>query len=495
MPVDAACLTVLLLVDRCTSVAAPGCDRSVPPPAWLAVGEPHCQRLRTRRPIDRRRGRSRSGIARPATPVSHRHRRCRSPPTCARRSGSHPLRRSASAAPRPSTASRSRPAARSRSPTRRQVRAQRHASSPPEPSCDVAAGRTTRIGVRARRSTCYPFDRARPADCERDDRRPRVMRIVVDSLAPRPAAGRPADACGGTDAMTAAHGRGGRPAERRRRGSSWPTRRSATSTPAPSCAAPAITALSTRRQWHGRAATSLGAGCEVTAAAVAFLYVNFVVNAGPPTGRAARARRSAPHAVTPDRHTVGLCALLLDAGHGRRTASTSSVAMTAAWTGSGAAPAQLCVAATSSCSAAISTPPACAERPAAAPTPVARPVASGCQYPCDGERRHAVLDAPLRPRRDPLDLAVWTPGGRCRRRSSRSGPTSVALREVALTLAGMPPLVVASEVDQLRDRLGRGGPGRGVPAAGRRLRRDVRRPARRPTSPARCGCCCRWRWC
>ena len=32
-------------------------------------------------------------------------------------------------------------------------------------------------------------------------------------------------------------------------------------------------------------------------------------------------------------------------------------------------------------------------------------------------------------------------------------PDEVALREVALTLAGMPPLVVASEVDQLRDRL------------------------------------------
>jgi 3-deoxy-7-phosphoheptulonate synthase len=32
-------------------------------------------------------------------------------------------------------------------------------------------------------------------------------------------------------------------------------------------------------------------------------------------------------------------------------------------------------------------------------------------------------------------------------------PDAVALREAALTLAGMPPLVVASEVDQLRDRL------------------------------------------
>jgi 3-deoxy-7-phosphoheptulonate synthase len=32
-------------------------------------------------------------------------------------------------------------------------------------------------------------------------------------------------------------------------------------------------------------------------------------------------------------------------------------------------------------------------------------------------------------------------------------PDEVALREVAVTLAGMPPLVVASEVDQLRDRL------------------------------------------
>ena len=32
-------------------------------------------------------------------------------------------------------------------------------------------------------------------------------------------------------------------------------------------------------------------------------------------------------------------------------------------------------------------------------------------------------------------------------------PDDVALREVALTLSGMPPLVVASEVDQLRERL------------------------------------------
>ena len=55
-----------------------------------------------------------------------------------------------------------------------------------------------------------------------------------------------------------------------------------------------------------------------------------------------------------------------------------------------------------------------------------------------------------------------------------SWPDEVVLREVALTLAGQPPLVVASEVDQLRERLAAVARGRGVPAAGRRLRRDVR---------------------
>ena len=57
-----------------------------------------------------------------------------------------------------------------------------------------------------------------------------------------------------------------------------------------------------------------------------------------------------------------------------------------------------------------------------------------------------IADAP-----DDLGLDVWRtlPAAQ-----QPDWPDAVALREAALTLAGMPPLVVASEVDQLRARLG-----------------------------------------
>src|SRR5207244_7757975 len=51
---------------------------------------------------------------------------------------------------------------------------------------------------------------------------------------------------------------------------------------------------------------------------------------------------------------------------------------------------------------------------------------------------------------DDLDLDAWRslPAAQ-----QPEWPDEVALREAALILAGMPPLVVASEVDQLRERL------------------------------------------
>ena len=57
---------------------------------------------------------------------------------------------------------------------------------------------------------------------------------------------------------------------------------------------------------------------------------------------------------------------------------------------------------------------------------------------------------------DPLGLDAWRG---LTAAQQPNWPDEGELRDVAATLAGMPPLVVASEVDQLRDRFGLGRPG------------------------------------
>ena len=54
-------------------------------------------------------------------------------------------------------------------------------------------------------------------------------------------------------------------------------------------------------------------------------------------------------------------------------------------------------------------------------------------------------------------------------------PDAEAVAAASAEIATLPPLVFAGEVDILRDRLARAASRRGVPAAGRRLRRDLRR--------------------
>ena len=53
-------------------------------------------------------------------------------------------------------------------------------------------------------------------------------------------------------------------------------------------------------------------------------------------------------------------------------------------------------------------------------------------------------------------------------------PDAAALAEVEARLAKYPPLVFAGEARTLKRDLGKVEPGRGVPAAGRRLRRKLR---------------------
>ncbi len=58
-------------------------------------------------------------------------------------------------------------------------------------------------------------------------------------------------------------------------------------------------------------------------------------------------------------------------------------------------------------------------------------------------------------------------------------PDAAALTAVEAQLAGFPPLVFAGEARKLKRALGKVAAGRGVPAAGRRLRRELRRALRR----------------
>ena len=69
----------------------------------------------------------------------------------------------------------------------------------------------------------------------------------------------------------------------------------------------------------------------------------------------------------------------------------------------------------------------------------------------------------------------WRPS----RRAGAGLSRPAALAEVERQLAGYPPLVFAGEARKLKRALAHGGGRRGVPAAGRRLRRELRRAFRR----------------
>ena len=74
-------------------------------------------------------------------------------------------------------------------------------------------------------------------------------------------------------------------------------------------------------------------------------------------------------------------------------------------------------------------------------------------------------------------------------------PDPAQCAPVAAELAAQPPLVFAGECDQLKERLAAVAARRGVRAAGRRLRRDVRRRRTPTPSAASSRPCCRWRSC
>ena len=71
----------------------------------------------------------------------------------------------------------------------------------------------------------------------------------------------------------------------------------------------------------------------------------------------------------------------------------------------------------------------------------------------------------------------WTPkaGGASRSSRCRTTPTTRRCRTVEETLRNYPPLVFAGEARRLKDAARRGRRGQGLPAAGRRLRRELRR--------------------
>ena len=76
---------------------------------------------------------------------------------------------------------------------------------------------------------------------------------------------------------------------------------------------------------------------------------------------------------------------------------------------------------------------------------------------------------------------TWTPSSWRDRPAEQQPewPDAHALEQALKTLSTLPPLVFAGEARSLQRALGRGGPGRGLPAAGRRLRRVVQRLHRR----------------
>ena len=67
------------------------------------------------------------------------------------------------------------------------------------------------------------------------------------------------------------------------------------------------------------------------------------------------------------------------------------------------------------------------------------------------------------------------PGGSSQRAQQPEWPDADALKQAEATLSTLPPLVFAGEARRLTPPAGRGGPRRGLPAPGRRLRRVLRR--------------------
>ena len=74
-------------------------------------------------------------------------------------------------------------------------------------------------------------------------------------------------------------------------------------------------------------------------------------------------------------------------------------------------------------------------------------------------------------------------------------PDAKALADVEAQLATFPPLVFAGEARKLKKALGARRRGRGLPAAGRRLRRELRRARRQQHPRLLPRASCRWRWC
>ncbi|MFN2560151.1 MAG: hypothetical protein ABR571_02485 [Jatrophihabitans sp.] len=198
----------------------------------------------------------------------------------------------------------------------------------------LATGRTTRTES-GQTVYVYPFDGG-AGRCEREIAADGV-RIVVDSLA---AAGGKVDratACGGTDAMTA------RLAEAV----------ADDAVPRLQLAAPTISDLNVctivRRAGilamssfaNGKVRSmSFGAGCEVRPAD-AFLFVNFVIDAvRRPAG--GTSTTVGTHAIYAGSTTPDLCAYFSTQGR-TSDGQYEQLAVTATWTGAGAAPAKLCV--------------------------------------------------------------------------------------------------------------------------------------------------------
>jgi hypothetical protein len=198
----------------------------------------------------------------------------------------------------------------------------------------VAAGRTTRTQS-GQTVYVYPFD-AGAGRCEREIAADGV-RIVVDSLAPTGGKIDQATACAGTDALTA--------------------RLAAAvddnAVPRLQLADPTISDLNActivrragipamSRFANGRLRSmSFGAGCEVRPAD-AFLFFNFVISAArQPAG--GTSTTVGTHAVYAGPTTAGLCAYFSTQGR-TSDGQYEQLAVTATWTGAGAAPAQLCV--------------------------------------------------------------------------------------------------------------------------------------------------------
>lgn len=197
-----------------------------------------------------------------------------------------------------------------------------------------AAGRTTRTES-GQTVYVYPFDAA-AGRCEREIAAEGV-RIVADSLAPTGGKVDRATACGGTDATTARMAEAVADDAVPRLQLADPTISDLNACTIVRRAG--VTALSTFAGGRLRS-MAFGAGCEVRPADD-FLFVNFVIDAERrPAG--STTTTVGTHAIYAGPTTPGLCAYFSTQGR-TSDGQYEQLAMTATWTASSAAPAQLCV--------------------------------------------------------------------------------------------------------------------------------------------------------